>query len=394
MIESSWDLFATRHWEQKPGVTAAPGGQGTVDAQRAYAAMVQAARPFRAGTRFRALPDVRFLIDDGRIRAPGELLPGPHDTSPQQYAERLDKELQSPGRLLVVEQPLMLDHVLWGQVRSLVVPLWERVGYPVVPVVTELLLGERITQCRGLATEPLYSTLTWVLHGTVTATPQDAPAQAALTAEPGDVLHWPAGRPHQVRFGPRTLALRLLVPRDPRLLTAAVKDAVAKIVHEQESPGYVPYLPFPPSEAPTPPDVPELARMARLLHETTEGDQLDQALKAAWARRVSAAALEPAPDTRPSVPLKPGDRLRAASPVVRMPLDDGRTWLWAVDGHAFSVRGTLGERVLEQLHQGDTPSVQQLSTLAGPGRETSVIALLEKLYALRGVDVDRRENTV
>ena len=77
-----------------------------------------------------------------------------------------------------------------------------------------------------------------------------------------------------------------------------------------------------------------------------------------------------------------------------MPLDDGRTWLWAVDGHAFSVRGTLGERVLEQLHQGETPSVQQLSTLAGPGRETSVVALLEKLYTLRGVDVDRRENTV
>ncbi|MEH0449762.1 MULTISPECIES: hypothetical protein [unclassified Streptomyces] len=157
--------------------------------------MVEAARPFRAGTRFQALPDVRFLVDGGRIRAPGDLLPGPQDITAQRYGERLDHQMGGRGRLLVVEQPLILDHALWAQVRSLVAPLWERAGYPVLPVVTELVLGERITECDGPAHELRHSTLTWVLHGTVTATPRDAQAGPTLTAGAGDLLHWPAGQP-------------------------------------------------------------------------------------------------------------------------------------------------------------------------------------------------------
>ncbi|MGY1495125.1 cupin domain-containing protein [Streptomyces sp. QTS52] len=350
--------------------------------------MVEAARPFRVGTRFQALPDVRFLIDGGRIRAPGDLLPGPHDTSAQRYGERLDQRMEGRGRLLVVEQPLVLDHALWAQVRSLVAPLWERAGYPVLPAITELALGERITEGEGPAQGPLHSTLIWVLHGTVTATPRDAQGGPTLTAGAGDLLHWPAGQPHRVHFESRTLAMRLLVPRDPRLLNAGVKDVVAAMVHERRGQSRVPYLPFPPGQVPTPPDMPELAETAELLRETTATPQLNQALSAVWARRVSAGALEPVPGPRPPVRLSPDDRLRPASTVVRMPLDDGRTWLWAVDGHAFHLRGSLGERVLNRLHQGDTPTVRQLCAVAGPDRDALVLALLKKLYTLRGVDVD------
>ncbi|MDX2545098.1 hypothetical protein ACOT81_06085 [Streptomyces sp. WI04-05B] len=355
--------------------------------------MVEAARPFRAGTRFQALPDVRFLVDGGRIRAPGDLLPGPRDTTAQRYGERLDHQMDGQGRLLVVEQPLVLDHILWAQVRALVTPLWDRAGYPVLPVITELVLGERITEGDGPAHEPRHSTLTWVLHGTVTATPRGAQAGPTLSAGAGDLLHWPAGRPHRVRFGPRTLAMRLLVPREPRLLNAGVKDVVAEMMHKQRDHDRVPYLPFPPGDVPTPPDVPELRRTAELLRETTATPHLDHALSAVWARRVSAAALEPAPRPRPPARLSPGDRLRPASAVVRMPLDNSRTWLWAIDGHAFHLRGSLGERVLNRLRQGDIPTVRQLCAVAGPDRDASVLALLEKLYTLRGVDVVGQEDT-
>ncbi|MDX3088306.1 hypothetical protein OHN99_28005 [Streptomyces jietaisiensis] len=371
----------------------APGGPDAVDAHRAYTTMIEAARPFRAGTRFRALPDVRFLVDGGRIRAPGDLLPGADDTSAEQYGARLDEELEGRGHLLLVEQPLVLDPVLWAQVRSLVTPLWERAGYPVLPVVTELALGEGITEDDAPAREPLHSTLLWVLHGTVTAVPRDARAGGALTAGPGDLLHRPAGRPHRLSFGSRTLALRLRVARDPRLLTAAVKDAVAGLVQERRGRDDVPYLALPPDEIPGAPVVPELARTAEEMRETTEAPGLDRVLGTAWARRVSAAGLEPAPDARPSVRLSPDDRLRPASAVVRMPLDEGDTWLWAVGGHAFSVRGALGERVVARLRRGDTPTVRQLCTVAGPGREAAVTALLEKLYTLRGVQLDGREDT-
>lgn len=350
--------------------------------------MVEAARPFRAGTRFRALPDVRFLVDGGRIRAPGDLLPGPQDTTAQRYGERLDHRMEGRGRLLVVEQPLLLDHTLWAQVRSLVAPLWERAGYPVLPVSTELVLGERMTEGDGPAHGPRYSTLTWVLHGTVTATPRDAQTGPTLSAGAGDLLHFPADRPHRVHFGSRTLALRLLVPRDPRLLNAGVKEIVVGRMHKQRGQGPVPYLPLPPGEVPTPPDMPQLGQTAELLRETTSTPHLDQALSAVWARRVSAAALEPAPDPRPPARLSPDDRLRPGSAVVRMPLADGRTWLWAVDGHAFHLRGNLGERVLDRLRQGDLPTVRQLCAVAGPDREAAILALLEKLYTLRAVDVN------
>ncbi|MDX3802217.1 hypothetical protein [Streptomyces sp. AK04-3B] len=350
--------------------------------------MVEAARPFRAGTRFQALPDVRFLVDGGRIRAPGDLLPGPQDITAQRYGERLDHQMGGRGRLLVVEQPLILDHTLWAQVRSLVAPLWDRAGYPVLPVVTELVLGERITECDGPAHEPRHSTLTWVLHGTVTAAPRDATAGPTLTAGAGDLLHWPAGRPHRMRFASRTLAMRLLVPRDPRLLNAGAKDLVAALMDRQRGRSRVPYLPFPAGEVPSPPDIPELGQTAELLREMTATPHLNHALSAVWAQRVSAAALEPAPGPRPPARLSPNDRLRPASTVMRMPLDDGKTWLWAIDGHAFRLRGTLGERVLNRLRQGDFPTVRQLCAVAGPDGEALVLALLEKLYTLRGVDVD------
>ncbi|WP_405825949.1 cupin domain-containing protein [Streptomyces sp. NBC_01390] len=349
---------------------------------------MEAAGPFRAGTRFQALPDVRFFVDGGRIRAPGDLLPGPQDSTVERYGERLDHRMDGRGRLLVVEQPLVLDHALWAHVRSLVTPLWDRIGYPVLPVVTELVLGERFTEGDSPPHEPRHSTLIWVLHGTVTATPRDALAGPVLTAGTGDLLHLPARMPHRVHFGSRTFAMRLLVPREPRLLNSEVKDVVAGMMDRQRGQGQVPYLPVPPGEVPTPPDVPELGRTAEALREATATPHLNHALSAVWARRVSAAALEPAPGPRRPVRLSPDDRLRPASAVVRMPLDDSRTWLWAIDGHAFHLRGNLGERVLDRLRQGDIPTVRQLCAVAGPEREASVLALLEKLYTLRAVDVD------
>ncbi|MFF9094313.1 hypothetical protein ACF1AX_14470 [Streptomyces sp. NPDC014802] len=372
----------------------APGGPQALDAGRAYRVMVEAAHPFRAGTRFRALPDVRFLVEGGRIRTPGDLLPGPEDGTAEQYADRLDARLRGNGRLLAVEQPLLLDHALWAQVRDLVVPLWERIGHPVLPVVTELALGEGITDEDGLRREPVHAALVWVLSGSVTAVPAHEQDGPTTTARAGELLHWPAGRPHALRYGPRTLALRLLVPADTRLLTEAVKDVVAGMLHERRGHDQVPYLSYPPpgTEARAP-EVPELAETGAGLREVTGEDRLGLVLRVLWARRASAAALEPAPAPRGPVRLAPGDRVRPASPVVRMPLGEGQGWIWAVDGHAFSLRGTLGDRVLDLLRKHGACTVADLCAAVGPGREHQVVALLEKLHALRGVDTVGRTDT-
>ncbi|MGW2771951.1 hypothetical protein ACWC4C_05180 [Streptomyces olivaceoviridis] len=393
-MTAAWDDLAARHRGREPAVAPAPGGTDAVDALRAYTVMVRAARPFRAGTRFRALPDVRFLVEGGRIRTPGDLLPGPRDDTAERYASRLDARTGGKGRLLAVEQPLVLDHVLWAQVRDLVAPLWERIGHPVLPVVAELALGEGITDSDGLRREPAHSSLVWVLHGSVTVLPEHPQDGHALTAGTGELLHWPAGRPHALRYGSRTLALRLLVPADARLLTEAVKDVVAGLLHERRGHDHVPCLPYPPAdEEGGVPEIPELGEVARDLRQVSGEERLGRILRVLWARRVSAGALEPAPAPRASVTLAPEDRLRPASPVVRMPLDEEQAWIWAVDGHAFSLRGTLGERVLHLLRQPGAHTVAELCAEAGPGRQAQVAALLNKLHALRGVDVVGRTDT-
>ncbi len=124
MSAVDWAHFGAQHWNESPvqlrGVAESP------DVQLAYEAVVAAAEPFRAGTRFRALPNVRFFVDGGQIRAPGDLLPGTEDLTADHYATRM------AGRkyLLTVEQPLLLDFRLWSQVRDLVAPLWRQVGCP------------------------------------------------------------------------------------------------------------------------------------------------------------------------------------------------------------------------------------------------------------------------
>ncbi len=294
----------------------APGGRQALDAGRAYRVMVEAAHPFRAGTRFRALPDVRFLVEGGRIRTPGDLLPGPEDGTAEQYADRLDARLRGNGRLLAVEQPLLLDHALWAQVRDLVVPLWERIGHPVLPVVTELALGEGITDGDGLRREPVHAAPVWVLSGSVTAVPareQDGPT---TTARAGELLHWPAGRPHALRYGPRTLALRLLVPADARLLTEAVKDVVAGMLHERRGHDQVPYLSYPPPDAEArAPEVPELAETGAGLREVTGCGPA----RSGPACAVGAPGQRRRPGTGPgaTAPDPPGSRRPAAPWVAR-----------------------------------------------------------------------------
>ncbi|NEE21482.1 hypothetical protein G3M58_85350, partial [Streptomyces sp. SID7499] len=94
---------------------------------------VASCAPFRAGTRFWVMPDVRFLLGDGWLRAPGTLLPDTTDPTLDDYLDRLEAEVPGQGYLLTVRQPLLLDHALWSAVRDTVSGLWRHVGWPNLP---------------------------------------------------------------------------------------------------------------------------------------------------------------------------------------------------------------------------------------------------------------------
>ncbi|MBO0804944.1 MAG: hypothetical protein J2P25_17955 [Nocardiopsaceae bacterium] len=389
---ADWELFARQFWNKAPvvmpGWPADPGrpaGPPPVDARRAYDVVVTASEPFRAGTRFRALPDVRFLTDEGQIRAPGDLLPGPGDRGVDQYVKRLG----AGGILLSAEQPLLLDFTLWSQVRDLISPLWDQVGYPVLPVIAELAIGKGSVDAGGMSREATHASLTWVLWGGMEIRSRSSDPMRAADANPpgdtlrgrtGDLLYWPAHYRHAIDYGEGCLALRLRIPADRRLPAAAVKDLLSdRLQAGRDGNDDVPYLAFPPEPGPdgASPQMEPLAAIGDAL--TGEGPELDRLLRIGWARRVSAAGLEPVPGPREPGTFRHDQRVRSTARIIRMTDEPGSS-IWAVNGHAFTVRGPLADTL-----PGRLASPVPVGELAGEG--SGVLALLRKLHELRGIEV-------
>ena len=350
----------------------------------AYRLTAEASAPFRAGTRFHVLPDVRFDTGAGRIRAPGKLLPGPDDSGPDGYRRRLGAELAGPGWLLTVEQPLFLDFASWARVRDGVDGLWRRVGFPVVPVGAELVFGAGVTRNTGLARDAQHAVLAWVLRGRLRVR---FDGTAAIQAGTGELAYWPAGLRYTETFDDDCLALLLRIPGDARLPVDAVQRTVVEfagtgLAADQE----VPYLSVPPGLGGAVPAVDPLAHAATAVRELSTDPELTRTLRVRWAARVSAAGLEPVPPPREPVRLDARHRVRGTAEVVRM--RDGRSgWIWAVHGHAFAVRGEVWS-LLRRLRAGDAIRVGDLCGTTADGRpDPGALALLTTLHRLRGIEV-------
>ena len=183
----NWDDFALRYWNRAAAVVPCPA---PVPLQRAYDAIVTASVPFRAGTRFFTLPDVRLFVTEGRLRAPGGLLPDAADATAEDYVKRLDADLPGSGYLLAVEEPLMLDFALWFGVRNMISGLWRQIGWPDLPVSAELAVGSGDTHHDALTSPPQHATMVWVLRGTALARlwPEcSGPPPAAVAEHAADV---------------------------------------------------------------------------------------------------------------------------------------------------------------------------------------------------------------
>lgn len=392
-----WEHFGTHHWGKEP--VRLPAGE-TPDPERAFAVMTRAAAPFRAGTRARAVPDVAFFTDAGRLRAPAGLLPGEDDADPAGYLARLDGELGERGRLLSVEHPLLLDFSLWARTRELVTGLWEQVGWPALPVTAELVIGDHgYARTDGLGLAPGAAVLMWVLEGEVTVrlwretgrapAPGDPP-DLELRGRAGDLLHWPADhRPAEVFTG-RCLVLRLAVRADHRAAMSTVKNLLVDAAqhHPRYADDAVPFLPCPP---PAEPDgrvalADPVQQAGTVVRQLSRSPELARTLRHQWAARRSAAALEPPPPPLPESSLGPRDRIRAVHEIVVMPDGPGRA-VWAVNGHLLPVSGSAGERILRLLPAGAETSVDELSRAIGAGeRNDSVLALLRALHRLRAIE--------
>ncbi|MGW1193328.1 hypothetical protein [Streptomyces sp. NPDC002559] len=399
-----WALFGKRYWDREPARLSArpPVGLGPV-----HALTVRSCAPFRAGTRFWVMPDVRLLVGDGRLRAPGALLPDTTDRTLDDYLHRMDAEVSGRGYLLTVHQPLLLDFAPWSAVRDAVRGLWRVVGWPNLPVETEILVGDRFTRHAGATVAPTHAVLTWVLRGRMDVRLWDergGPPPAAiadpgrepdgvhtLSAGAGELLYWPGDRRHVDTCREGCVALRLRVPVDRRLPFTALRDLLAELVHgRQGNDGTVPYFPFGPGSRIDDPDgvLPRLNALGEELRTAADGERLRRMLRVRWAALRSAAGLEPIPVPREGVPMTPRTRIRRSGEIVRMPDGPGRE-VWAVNGNVFTLPTAAGDRVFAVLRDGGETGVADVCRALGDDgtNDRSVLALLDKLYRLRGIDV-------
>ncbi len=70
--------------------------------------------------------------------------------------------------------------------------------------------------------------------------------------------------------------------------------------------------------------------------------------------------------------------------------------VWAVEGNVFTLPRAAGDRVYEALGDGgETGADEVCRALAadGDGNAATVLALLDKLYRLRGIDLVDEERT-
>jgi hypothetical protein len=401
-----WEKFVRRHWEKSP--THLTLGSPAVPAARALQSIIAASEPFRFGTRFRALPDVRFFVEDAQLRSPGKLLPGARERDVDRYIRRASASLGRKGFQLLVEQPLLLDFSLWNDVRGFIRGLLERVGVPVLPIVSELLVGNFARSPQGVAKRLHHSVLILVLHGRMrirvwkklwgdslnetTGFDSHFSEATTLEASAGELLYVPSRAFHLEECREPCLALRLWIPARGARPTDAVKELLVKLMDRQLTNDHtVPYLEYPGRQGKGARAALEpLVRAAGAFEQAARSPDLLRALRIIWTRRVSACGLEPAPPPLELQPLEDSALVRGVprSHVVRMQDSPGQ-WIWAVNGHVFPGSESLeAAQVLEALKSGAVLRVGELCQLARrKAQRTELRELLETLVALRGLEL-------
>jgi hypothetical protein len=306
---------------------------------------------------------------------------------------------------LVVTHPLVVDAALWSEVRDQIRPLFARIGAPVLPVVSELLIGGFARSPRGFTKRMDCAVVTLVLAGQLRArlwravwqrSPNEIrdfdahrPAQT-LTARAGDILYWPADRWHLDEALAPCLCLRLWIPTAGRRAVSAVAELAAELATARlgdDTEGLDP----PASRRPDASDArapardlldgrSELHRASRALRAIARGPALARELAIQWARRVSACGLEPVPAPR-AIALSPTARIRRdpRTPIVRL------RWrgesIWAANGHGFALR--RGERALQRVIARLARSDAEVGALCrGDAGLTAALAALAEIGAL------------
>ncbi|WP_130796323.1 hypothetical protein [Streptomyces otsuchiensis] len=376
-----------RAWDRTPARLM--GGAASLGVEGVFAAAVSGARRSASAQIGPAAARADFHAADGMVEEPGTLLPGGGDRGPLGYAERVDGVLGTGTEWRCeVRHALGLDVGAWRAVRRALRGLWESVGWPALPLTTEIVLANGTVRChRALPSGE--AVLLWVVRGTVTVeftdpaeTAAPGPGTPPQTGSAGDLLYRPAGLRNAERYGPATLALRLSLPAQYRAALAAVKNQLGDLAAATtDTTGTA-------DTAGTTDTTPGPTAIGELTKALVHGDAVERTLRARWAARRSAAGLEPAPAPAPASGLTAGTPVRLSGEIVHLGDGPGRT-LWAVNGHLLPLSGRVPALLHQRLTSASAPvTARELNeTLGAPPGSAGVLPLLRALDRLRALTV-------
>jgi len=339
-----------------------------------------ACAPFREGTRFQALPDVRFWCDGARQRAPGSHLPGAGDRAASGFRARLQASGLSSFALRV-DEPLLADAALWQAARALLCAALGADRVPVLSVPAALILCDR-TEHAPWTWPAGHARLLAVLEGSVRVGDDVGEVVA------GDAVWLPTERPLPHDNGALLLVLSIAVdPTTIREATRAAAEAMLLRLLERQRPddGTVVMLRSPPNIDPLRgvATMPALQALAHALAAAPLHATLADAVVLDAALRASSLGLEPRPIFA-SKPLREDACVRLCPQgIVRQRLDETR-WLLAVNGHALVAEDRADwRRLWARLCTGEA---QRVDALVGRGRGAETLReWLGALLALGGL---------
>jgi hypothetical protein len=368
----TWIDVLEHDWLAK--LVVAPGEESPViEPEAAYLAAVRACAPFVRGTRFHALPAVRFSLDDARVPAPRDYLPSAGEPLAR-YLNRL-----GDGFALTVTEPLFPYYPLWTRLRAALTRLWRRVGHPLLPVTTELTIARG--RCEEEFGDPNGATVAFVLGGTATAATSTGDELRLAT---GDVLHLPpAANRFTLRGAESLLMLRVAVRLDRRAPVAELLQLIAAAAepHDRDLP--VPYVPPPPVAGGIGPE--QHAVPVVVTDDQVAAIDIEREQSITWLGRVSTAGLEPAPPPREDGLAETDVEVRLVEDIYTMPDPGGGRTLWAVNGHVFTVAGDVPEQVRRRLMTEDSVSVEALCR-DEDGNDNGAFPLVRRLSLLRAIE--------
>lgn len=425
--DALWGDFVARSWGQRPTVLRGIPADLLPTEADAFRALVAACDEFRAQSDF---PRIRVNVDGGFLLAGmDEQLPRAEDGSFAGYEARLRKWLHGRSFLLTLNEYAAYDTAFWRRARRFLGGFYERVGLPPGGLLINLWVGIYDRTPVGIHTDHADSfsalltgnkrMLLWPHevfqdhrvyrtpggeHTGITAYEPYLDRAVGLETGRDGLVYWPASYWHLATSdGALSVSLNWAYVNHelPRIapLELVGKELEALTV-ERLGKASLAVGSFPLSEG-------DLVRSARVLPESIvraraavgaiAGDaldgSLDDALAAAWLRRLSGLGLPAAPRPLGGVALAEEDRLAGdpAAPILWAPASGGRL-LVAAAGRSFTLPDNPRVlALLEQLNAGDPLPVGALERpfaagVAGGFTMLQARLLLEELVRIHAIE--------